>query len=62
MERALPNCFNSFAKSTRRETVETVATDHPIPTPQLKLDVNEKPLLLQPCSFTLNEGAALYFT
>ena len=37
-----PNCFNSFATSTNRETVKTVAIDLSFTNTQLKLGVNEK--------------------
>jgi hypothetical protein len=50
VERGLPNCFNSFAISTKRETVETVPTDRP--DTQLKLGVNEKPLSRSLLQFT----------
>ncbi len=51
MERGLPNCFNSFATSTKRETVETVPTDQES-RHQLKLGVNEKPLSNSLLQFT----------
>ena len=41
-KRESPNCFNSFATSTKRETVKTVAIDLSFTNTQLKLGVNEK--------------------